>query len=602
MRRQNPSIVVLDGIWFEAGRFKIEHLKVMEEKTGRISVGNSESAHSLKRRVVRTGIIFWLLSFAFYTALQSALVHYFSSGDYAAFLMPGKPFGVPAREAAAGMKPVTSDYGWDGQFYYYLANDPLLTRDAKEHMDEPIYRAQRIGYPMLVHIASQIWGENLVSPWLYLQLGWLMISLALGCLAGWLVRHGVSPLYSLIWGLWYGMWNAQAHGLPDGVGDAWFLLAILCIEAGFLVRYVLCATMMVLTREGYAAYTGMIVIFTLMQSLKWGDRWKRKSQLALVSLPCLIVFGWTKYLEVILGESATEVRSNLQMTDYPFTSWLRFLRFDLERGSYHEMAWKITSMTLLLMLMAIVIRFRRSRPALTAAFGYLCLITMLGDIVWVNYIGYPKAMSSVWLIGILAIPNLRLRVILPCTVLIVLMNIDMIHSTRIRQPMYRYLVSTQLESNEFGQAIDPSIPKNKVLQDYRCEVEWIDPFEKLEFGSSIWNRFHRQQFLLELKITNRSNETWYPNPENGAYSILADARIIRNHDKKKIFVNRAPLGCILRPGESTKIGICMMISRGEFTLVTSLTQDQIKYFPDADPSMATSYPIEVVPSRLSIKD
>lgn len=47
-----------------------------------------------------------------------------------------------------------NNYGYDGQFYYYIAHDPFIKSTNYDHIDLPTYRYGRIGYPLLVNIFS----------------------------------------------------------------------------------------------------------------------------------------------------------------------------------------------------------------------------------------------------------------------------------------------------------------------------------------------------------------------------------------------------------------------------------------------------------------
>jgi hypothetical protein len=81
------------------------------------------------------------------------------------------------RSAPAGLIVAPHSAGYDGQFYYRIACDPFSLQPivAGVHFDYPVYRLQRIGYPLLVWMLS--FGNPAAVPW-------MMIIVNLGALAG----------------------------------------------------------------------------------------------------------------------------------------------------------------------------------------------------------------------------------------------------------------------------------------------------------------------------------------------------------------------------------------------------------------------------------
>ncbi len=75
-----------------------------------------------------------------------------------------------------------NSFGYDGEFYYRLALDPFTAKkiDYGIGLDDPPYRMQRIGYPLLA------WAVSLGNARI---LSWVMISLNLAGL-GLIARAG----------------------------------------------------------------------------------------------------------------------------------------------------------------------------------------------------------------------------------------------------------------------------------------------------------------------------------------------------------------------------------------------------------------------------
>ena len=152
--------------------------------------------------------------------------------------------------------------GFDGQFFFYLAHDPLLLHGVERFLDAPRQRSARVGYPILAYAAS-LGSARLVPPVLYLV---NMLAL-LGCVAllGQRWRASGLPAYGGLlfvlcastivvattmtcevvtaFFLLLGFWGAERT--KKGVLLASVLCAVFCKEAGVLwwAALVACAAM-----------------------------------------------------------------------------------------------------------------------------------------------------------------------------------------------------------------------------------------------------------------------------------------------------------------------------------------------------------------------
>jgi hypothetical protein len=86
------------------------------------------------------------------------------------------------------------EYGYDGQFAYYIASDPV---EAPSQIDEPAYRYQRILYPFLAWLLS-FGGQETLLPWVMLLINILAIGISIGLLASSLANTGVAPWHALV--------------------------------------------------------------------------------------------------------------------------------------------------------------------------------------------------------------------------------------------------------------------------------------------------------------------------------------------------------------------------------------------------------------------
>jgi hypothetical protein len=179
--------------------------------------------------------------------------------------------------------------GYDGQFAYYIARDPV---GGWRHCDVPAYRYQRILYPLLA------WMWALGQPG---GVGWTLIALNVVALVGGtyfterlLVARGVSPWYALVYGLYGGLvaglrldlTEPWAQGLVQGALWSWE-------EERVEVASVLLAL------AALAKETALIVVVGLFLYLVLERRWRELIRLGVVvGLPFML---WQGVLWIWLG-------------------------------------------------------------------------------------------------------------------------------------------------------------------------------------------------------------------------------------------------------------------------------------------------------------
>src|SRR5438045_808429 len=101
--------------------------------------------------------------------------------------------------------PLGDGYGYDGQFYYYLARHPLLRGGAPTYLDAPGYRYQRILLPALA----------------------ALLALGQPAWTGWTLL--LTNLLGLLLGVWAGLRIVDHFGV-----SRWWLLAF-AFNPGFLL-------------------------------------------------------------------------------------------------------------------------------------------------------------------------------------------------------------------------------------------------------------------------------------------------------------------------------------------------------------------------------
>jgi hypothetical protein len=84
--------------------------------------------------------------------------------------------------------PYLNEFGYDGQFYYYIAFDPV---HARFYIDDPSYRYTRILYPIMARLLA--FGRPALIPYTLIAVNWLALGFGTQLLAAWLRRRACSP-------------------------------------------------------------------------------------------------------------------------------------------------------------------------------------------------------------------------------------------------------------------------------------------------------------------------------------------------------------------------------------------------------------------------
>jgi hypothetical protein len=127
-------------------------------------------------------------SVALFTALAFVLVRWqtWAEGDITRFILVGRHFATPS-QLPPGVA-VAPTYGYDGQFFYRLALNPVNFSHIAYgiRVDQP-YRYMRIGYPWLTWLVS--FGQHVLAPVILVVINIVAIG-AIGHLGGLFARQG----------------------------------------------------------------------------------------------------------------------------------------------------------------------------------------------------------------------------------------------------------------------------------------------------------------------------------------------------------------------------------------------------------------------------
>jgi hypothetical protein len=170
---------------------------------------------------------------AFVVVVYSAWVAYAHYGLHRRmtdFASVGVAFSSGSSSSAAidaDRPAATSLEGYDGQYFLYIAQDPVR---AKHYIDDPAYRYGRIVYPLLARgltLGRQDW-----IPFVLVAINVLAVGLGTFALAALLRRHGRSPWYALIFAFYPGTYVAVQRDLSEPLAYALAASAVLLFDRG----------------------------------------------------------------------------------------------------------------------------------------------------------------------------------------------------------------------------------------------------------------------------------------------------------------------------------------------------------------------------------
>ena len=164
--------------------------------------------------------------------------------------------------------------GYDGQFFYQIARDPL---HASQFLDRPAYRYQRIVYPMLVWIITL--GQASLVPFMLLLVNFLAIVLGTALVARMLIQQKMSPWYSLAFGLYFGQATALIFDTTEPLTYFLVCLGLFLIMRKRPTAAALTMGLAVLSRETAILFPMGYLLVSLYQK-----RWRDALRLILLSI------------------------------------------------------------------------------------------------------------------------------------------------------------------------------------------------------------------------------------------------------------------------------------------------------------------------------
>jgi hypothetical protein len=179
--------------------------------------------------------------------------------------------------------------GYDGQFAYQIARDPL---GASRYLDVPAYRYQRILYPLVARVLAL--GQSALVPWSIIIVNWLALVAGTWFTEEILAGRGASRWYALSYGLFGGLMMAVRLDLTEPLAFALAQAAVLGYERKHVRVAAVLLALAALTKE-----TTLLVAAGFLLSFALSRRWRDLIEWAvIIGAPFA---AWQVILRIWLG-------------------------------------------------------------------------------------------------------------------------------------------------------------------------------------------------------------------------------------------------------------------------------------------------------------
>ena len=362
-------------------------------------------------RPIVPGLIALLAALAFVLARWQT----WAKGDITKFILVGRHFATPSQ-----LPPhiaVAPTYGYDGQFFYRLALNPVNFSHIAYgiRVDQP-YRYMRIGYPWLTWLVSL--GQHVLVPVMLVVINIVAIG-AIGYLGGMFARQGGGhALAGLVLPAYFGLLTSLSRDTAEPLAAACLLGGLLAIRArrpvlaGLLLAYGALTRESVMVAVAAVAIVDFIGVIRRRRSVRPG-----RDDLAW-ALPTAAFVAWQVVVKVAVGRFPLLVDANGN-TGSPFITPLKAVEHNFAHIHLHQFEqydlWFLELAILALLAVAALASWRSTNAPLherLALVLYMIEICVVSPSTWYSLDADLRSFIEVYLLAaiiLLGTPRHRLR-------------------------------------------------------------------------------------------------------------------------------------------------------------------------------------------------
>ncbi len=362
-------------------------------------------------RPIVPGLIALVAALAFVLARWQT----WAKGDITRFILVGRHFATLS-QLPRGVA-VAPTYGYDGQFFYRLALNPVNFSHIAYgiRVDKP-YRYMRIGYPWLTWLVS--FGQHVLVPVMLVVINIVAIG-AIGYLGGMFARQGGRhALAGLVLPAYFGLLTSLSRDTAEPLAAACLLGGLLAIRArrpvlaGLLLAYGALTRESVMVAVAAVAIVDFIGVIRRRRSVRPG-----RDDLAW-ALPTAAFVAWQVVVKVAVGRFPLLVDANGN-TGSPFITPLKAVEHNLTHINLHHFEqydlWFLELAIIVLLAVAALLSLRSTNAPVherLALVLYMIEICVVSPSTWYSLDADLRSFIEVYLLAaiiLLGTPRHRLR-------------------------------------------------------------------------------------------------------------------------------------------------------------------------------------------------
>ena len=306
--------------------------------------------------------------------------------------------------------PAQSTLGYDGQYYFAIAADPVHAHDYLPGGNAG-YLYSRPLYPLLARALSG--GSISALPYGMLLVNLVSVMVGALAVALWLRKRNVSPWYALLYGLWPGLIFSVFRDLTEPLAFGLVAVAVLVFDPKRTRRIVIASVLLalaLLTRETVLPFVVATAVALALSDRRrtsstarsWTTLGGTRRAFVMLAACVLPLFVWRSVISSWLAKSTQEHGSGLSWA-IPLHGLLTYWRFD-------EQHWLVVGAVVMpLLIVTIAALFKgllRSDPVATGLLlaSVLLFIIFLPKEVYVDYASAARAALGVVLAAVFCVP------------------------------------------------------------------------------------------------------------------------------------------------------------------------------------------------------
>jgi hypothetical protein len=298
----------------------------------------------------------------------------------------------------------TGSTGYDGQFYYRLALDPLTRHATAFHitLDNPAYRQQRVGFPATAWAVREV---TRVPTSLALVLVNALAIVAIAWVgAQWARQYGRSALWGFALATSPALVMALARDLTEPLATATLLLGLLWWSRGQVWRAAAAFSVAALCRETVLIVLIGMGLWCLGQAIRRRSRARAGVvQVVALCVPAVVEAAWQLYVRHIWGGPLPALSGHSQVGGVGFRPLLGFFFDAGEIGPSHQgvlaATWLVERVLLLALLIVVAVGLRRAHAPVEIRAGWVLAALLAFSVAWKQDVEFVRAANESIVVG-----------------------------------------------------------------------------------------------------------------------------------------------------------------------------------------------------------